>query len=594
MITREQVKSEKSIMRGCRILLIWGMCIPLAVGGGPRWTAVAQQTPQQREQERERQQEQERQREEEQQRQREQQQERQQQQEQAREREQQQQQEREEQQQQRAQEQQQREQQEREAQQREQQQRENEQQQRAQQQREAQQREQQQQAQQQREREQEERQHSLQRDQEQRPSGEPVLKTRQANPDPIRPPHEPENPQQSPGTVMPVRPQPGPIRSAPAPGLGRGSDPAMPARPAPNLLGGHPALPHPIKLPVPVLPDHRIDPFRRDPPRPVGRPPVVTERPIIINPAPRVVIRPSTEVILGLAPPPRRAVVLVGQPTVAVMAAPPMQAYAAAQARLQAAQNSCVQADAYQSYVNSVASNQNNLSQGVDQVLQTIADNTSDPDTQNAILSSIGQPNPINDALQQQLQAQAGTYETICQNRLAAAQAAMPPDSSAQSSPQPGAPQPNAPLPNAADGQPGAVAADASSQGAALAIPAGTPAAPPTPQAQPCTSGVRMALPQANSPWGAWVPLGNTGLVFGVSRVNATTLTWRFLNAGSQTVASMNFNYTFVDANSGQATTQSDLLPYALQPGQSVGGWAAYTANTRGNVSLQITQIACQ
>jgi hypothetical protein len=56
----------------------------------------------------------------------------------------------------------------------------------------------------------------------------------------------------------------------------------------------------------------------------------------------------------------------------------------------------------------------------------------------------------------------------------------------------------------------------------------------------------------------------------------------------------MNFNYSYVDADSGQPATQSDVLPFALAPGQSVGGWAAYTANTRGNISLAITQISCQ
>jgi hypothetical protein len=103
-----------------------------------------------------------------------------------------------------------------------------------------------------------------------------------------------------------------------------------------------------------------------------------------------------------------------------------------------------------------------------------------------------------------------------------------------------------------------------------------------------------MALPTPQAPWGQWVPLGSTGLVFGVSRVDGNTLTWRFMNAGSQVVASMNFNYSYVDANSGQMATQGDVLPFALQPGKSLGGWAAYTANTRGNITIQITQITCQ
>ena len=65
------------------------------------------------------------------------------------------------------------------------------------------------------------------------------------------------------------------------------------------------------------------------------------------------------------------------------------------------------------------------------------------------------------------------------------------------------------------------------------------------------------------------------------------------MNAGANTIASMQFNYTYVDANSGQQATQQDVLPYALAPRQSVGGWTAYTANTRGEIVISVTQISC-
>ncbi len=98
---------------------------------------------------------------------------------------------------------------------------------------------------------------------------------------------------------------------------------------------------------------------------------------------------------------------------------------AAAQAQMKAAQTGCAQADAYQSYVNGVANSQNTTDQGIAQTLQTLADNTSDPNLHSALLNSIGQPNPINDALQQQLQGMASTYQNLCQTRMATAQAAV-------------------------------------------------------------------------------------------------------------------------------------------------------------------------
>jgi TPR repeat protein len=93
--------------------------------------------------------------------------------------------------------------------------------------------------------------------------------------------------------------------------------------------------------------------------------------------------------------------------------------------------------------------------------------------------------------------------------------------------------------------------------------------------------------------WGPWQFIGNTGIAVSVSRVNSKTLTWEFFNGRPDTITSMNFNYTFVDADSGQNTTQSDLLPFPLKPGGGIGGWTAYTANTRGGVSFAITQMTC-
>ena len=266
--------------------------------------------------------------------------------------------------------------------------------------------------------------------------------------------------------------------------------------------------------------------------------------------------------------------------------------------QMQSAQTGCAQADAYQNYVNSVASAQNTTDQGIAQMLQTIAANTSDPDLQNALMSAADQPNPINDALQQQLQSTASAYEGICQTRMAAAQANLAQALAAQQAPAtPAFQTASTNLAAAAPSQQTAANAGTTVQVANTASQ--TSAAPANPSAAnlaantACPSVAATNMPSPQAPWGAWAVLGSTGLVFDISRVNDSTLTWRFLNAGSNTISSMQFNYTYVDAGTGQSTTMSDILPYPLSPGHSVGGWAAYTANTRGNVSLAVTQMSC-
>jgi hypothetical protein len=272
------------------------------------------------------------------------------------------------------------------------------------------------------------------------------------------------------------------------------------------------------------------------------------------------------------------------------------QQLAAAQAQMQAARAGCVQASAYQNYVNGVANSQNTTDQGIAQTLQTLADNTSDPNLQNALLSSIGQPNPINDALQQQLQNMASTYQNICQTRMANAQATITQAQAQQATAAQGQTANGAPVP-APYTQGGYHAGSATSQ-----VQTGTGASSATTQAAaqpnsstgaPCPAAAASNLPSPSAPWGAWAALGNTGLVFDVSRVTGTTVTWRFLNAGSSTISSMQFSYTYVDANSGQQTTQSDILLFPLGPGQSFGGWAAYTANTLGSIVISVTQMSC-
>jgi hypothetical protein len=284
-------------------------------------------------------------------------------------------------------------------------------------------------------------------------------------------------------------------------------------------------------------------------------------------------------------------------PGVAVVQSPvAIQPLAAAQAQIRAAQTGCSQADAYQNYVNGLANSQNTIDQGIAQIVQTVADNTSDPNLQSALLNSIGQPNPINDALQQQLQNMATTYENICQTRMANAQAALAQAQAQQATATQGQTVNGVSVPatGAQSGdQAGAAADPASTSASSSSANAPASAQPNASSETPCPPVAASNLPSPNAPWGPWTPLGNSGLVFDLSRVNGTTETWRFLNAGTNTIASMQFNYTYVDANSGQQATQSDILPFPLHPGQSAGGWTAYTANTRGDIEISITQMSC-
>jgi hypothetical protein len=53
----------------------------------------------------------------------------------------------------------------------------------------------------------------------------------------------------------------------------------------------------------------------------------------------------------------------------------------------------------------------------------------------------------------------------------------------------------------------------------------------------------------------------------------------------------MKFNYSYLDANTGQYQTGVDYLPGGLAPGAVIGGWAAFTANTYTQPTIQITEI---
>ncbi|MGD0906815.1 MAG: hypothetical protein ABSA96_04495 [Candidatus Acidiferrales bacterium] len=99
--------------------------------------------------------------------------------------------------------------------------------------------------------------------------------------------------------------------------------------------------------------------------------------------------------------------------------------------------------------------------------------------------------------------------------------------------------------------------------------------------------GVVQPPVKAQSAWGPWETTG-VGISIRVARVNNTTVTWAFRNDTNRTLRSMDFDYTFVDAGTNQVTTQHDILLFPMASGGSFGGWTAYTANTRGEVSIAI------
>lgn len=86
------------------------------------------------------------------------------------------------------------------------------------------------------------------------------------------------------------------------------------------------------------------------------------------------------------------------------------------------------------------------------------------------------------------------------------------------------------------------------------------------------------------------MPVGNNVSVSFV-RVNNTTYAWKFRNDGYNTIAYMKFNYSYIDADSGQYRTDVDFLPGSLRPGAVIGGWAAFSANSRAQPTIQITEI---
>jgi flagellar biosynthesis GTPase FlhF len=325
---------------------------------------------------------------------------------------------------------------EREQQQREQQQQEHEQQQRAQQ--EHQEREQQQRQQQQQEREQQQRvqqQQQQEREQQQRQTS-PVLQRR---------PLEQALPPTTSHSTIPAattRTEPAPRSVAPL----VVSPPTVPVstvytgtrRVAPTIesVPAHPAVhADPIAL-LPLHPSPRPDAagvvvpatgiFPRIPPRTtVVVPGAIVQHGHVVAPRTTVVVAPVTVVQPVRVVPGHSVATVLALGNFAPLVSPPNTLLAQAQSQMMQAQATCAQADAFTRYVNGQAQSTQQLNQGLDQMLQTLASQTSDPNTQAALLSQVGQSNPIDDATQQQMQNLAASSEANCQTQTMLAQTSL-------------------------------------------------------------------------------------------------------------------------------------------------------------------------
>ena len=90
--------------------------------------------------------------------------------------------------------------------------------------------------------------------------------------------------------------------------------------------------------------------------------------------------------------------------------------------------------------------------------------------------------------------------------------------------------------------------------------------------------------------WGPFWSVGNNVSVSFV-RVNGSTYTWKFRNDGYNSIKYMKFTYSYTDADTYQYKTDVDFLPGSLNPGQVIGGWAAFTANSRLQPTIHIVEI---
>ncbi len=112
----------------------------------------------------------------------------------------------------------------------------------------------------------------------------------------------------------------------------------------------------------------------------------------------------------------------------------------------------------------------------------------------------------------------------------------------------------------------------------------------------PCVAIVAVLAAVASAyaaDWTIFFPLGNNVSV-SFTPVDSTTYTWKFRNDGYNTITYMEFRYSYIDVNTGQYETETDVFPGSLKPGEVFGGWTAFSAETRSQPSITITNILRQ
>jgi hypothetical protein len=106
---------------------------------------------------------------------------------------------------------------------------------------------------------------------------------------------------------------------------------------------------------------------------------------------------------------------------------------------------------------------------------------------------------------------------------------------------------------------------------------------------------IATSLTASAGDWGSWERFGDTGISIRFAQVNRTTCTWAFRNDSSRVLKTLRFRIDDTNAETGQSESSNDLIPFSLRPGQSVGGWAAFTAEAAcGNVRITGTEIEWQ
>jgi hypothetical protein len=142
-------------------------------------------------------------------------------------------------------------------------------------------------------------------------------------------------------------------------------------------------------------------------------------------------------------------------------------------------------------------------------------------------------------------------------------------------------------------GQPAQPVTSATGSATAFGNP-GASASSATSNSCPSVASTQQPPAHKDAGWGPWAFLANTGVAVSVTHVDSKTLTWEFFNGRPDKITTLNFTYSYVDADTGQNVTKSDTVPLPLKPGDGLGGWTAYTANTRGTINIAVTQMNCQ